>query len=88
MVSKQVTLGIWPTYSYVRGGGNDAPYIFKFKSHVQLYLQVVSEYQILVAPPLQNCSDFLKFYFKIHFKRACQVLLFSLDVVVLVKLSI
>ena len=39
-----------------------------------------------MAAPLQNCSDFLKFYFKIHFKRACQVLLFSLDVVVLVEL--
>ena len=41
-----------------------------------------------MAAPLQNCSDFLKFYFKIHFKRACQVLLFSLDVVVSVELRV
>ena len=30
----------------------------------------------------QNCSDFLKFCFKSHFQRVCQMLLFSLDVVV------
>ena len=41
---------------------------------------------ILVAAPLRSCSDFLKFSFRIHFQRACQMLIFSFGVVVSVEL--
>ena len=54
----------------------------KLEVHIMLYPYILEKE--LVAAPLQNCSDFLKFYFKIHFKRAYQ----SLDIVVLVELSV
>ena len=43
---------------------------------------------VIVATPLQNCGDFLKFYFKIHFLKSLSNVLFSLSVIVSVELSV